>query len=261
MTTLPHLRVTASGTLGTGAGDEIWSCATKVGLTVSGSPDVLVAASQDDCDDMLISAVTGWTNLITKQATGTTGTSGKMFSDNVALTQVKVSPVVASGHDDPALHASSFDITTGNRGLAPAASDTQEFGQLPYTVSVVATFKGATFPRGAAANGRIYLPCPNIFANALFADAPARMVNGLMSTVNDGPCDLFSQYVRDLLVELNGATLTSGKIPFAANISTSAALAGIRWQPVFDVRVDSRPDTVRRRSNKISGRGFQSALV
>lgn len=261
MTTLPHLRITASGTLGTGAGDEIWSCATKVGLTVSGSPGTLVAASADDCGDMLISALTAWTNLITTQASGTTGVAGQLFSDNVALTQVKVSAVVASGHDDPAIDPAVFGLSTGNRGLCPAASDAQEFAQLPYAVAVVATFKGATFLKGAAANGRIYLPGPNIFANNLFATAPVRMVNGLMGAASGGPCDLFSSAVATLLGEFNSATLTSGKVPFAANISTSAALAGIRWQPVFDVTVDSRPDTVRRRQNKISGRGSQTALV
>ncbi len=257
-TTLPHVRVVASGTLGT-TPDEIWSCGLKVGLTLSGSPLTLVAASQDDVDEISLNASGDWQGFITWDY-GTSHDAQGLISENCALTQVKAAAVVSSGHDDPALHSTITDITTANRGAAHVAG--QLYAQVPYSVALVATLLGDLYPRGAAAYGRFYIPVPNLWCHQTSA-GPLDMVNGLIDntvpTASTAPA--FANRAADLINQINGMTLTSGKVVQVANISTSAALAGVRWQPITSVRVDTRPDTVRRRSNKISGRGFASALV
>jgi hypothetical protein len=249
VTTLQHVRITASGTLGAGGGNEIWSCAHKVALVTDGAPTVPVAATAADLTEIMTSAAAAWTEAITIGFGA--GIVASPFSDNVAITLVKASAVAVDGHDDPALSPATYDITASNRGGAPAASTTTQQGQIPYSVAVCVTFRGDLFLRGAAALGRIYFPGPNLY-NAALGGAPRNMVDGLMHPDSVGG---FLVAAGHILTSIKATTLTSGKNVVPANISTSAAAGGVRWQPITKFIVDNRPDTVRRRSNKIGGLG------
>jgi hypothetical protein len=119
---------------------------------------------------------------------------------------------------------------------------------IPFSVALVATLRGSTFQRGAAAFGRIYLPLPNLTVSEA-NDNWANMVDGQIA--NPG---VFAKAVARTLDSINSLVLTSGRKVMVANISTSEAAAGVRFQNVSRVICDNRPDTVRRRSNKLGGK-------
>jgi hypothetical protein len=252
--TLPHVKLTCQGSLGSGSGNEIWSCGIKVGLAASGSPNTLVAPSQQDVDDLALIGLDAWEGLITL---GDPGDAGALFSEWAGVLAVRTAAVGADGHDDPALHSTYAFPTDIVNGHAPVGLDSLG-GNTPYQCAVVATFRGPTFRRGAAANGRIYLPVPNLWNNP-DANSPLPMVDGAMAQASTAA---FAVAVAGFVTRINTQVpLGSGKIKNVCNISTSAAIDGIRFQHVSQVVVDNRPDTVRSRSNKIDGLGKQVVAV
>lgn len=246
MTTFPHVRLNAEGALGHTSQNEIWSCGMKVGLTISGSPDTLVAAAQTDVDELSAAGLAAWTTYITLAGSGPF--SG-LFSNWTNLGLVRAAAVVASGHDDPALHSTATDVAGPTSGAAPTGSAANIYGECPYQVSLVQTLTGDLYPRGSAAYGRFYVPCPNLHTDPT-GTAPLGMADGLIQSVAAGR---FALATVHLIQAINATTLTTGKIATVCNIGQSTDLAGLRFQPVTNVTVDGRPDTVRRRYNKITG--------
>lgn len=252
MTTLPHVRLNVSGTLGPAGGNEIWSVGIKIGITAAGAPTVLIAPNQADVNDISVGAVGFWTSLITAQAANTDVQS--YFSDNVAITQIKAAAVLATGLDDGNIATSITDVVAGNRGKASAASTVVQCGQVPYTVALVVTQRGATYLRGPAAYGRFYLPCPNLWLATVTA-TPRAMSGGC---IHPSTLDSLLSQARGTITAHNSLTLSSTHVPKVALISKTTGAVAARWQPVSRVTMDNRPDTVRRRSNKIGGLGVQS---
>lgn len=259
MPTFPHVRLSAEGTLGSGGGNEIWSCSTKVVLLADGASNVPVAATAQDLIDLSARGLAAWSAFIGGQIAGGVS-SAYLFSGNVALVDVKAASVTVSGLDDPALDSNISDAVPpvrggyvqGNAGQAGGAS-----WNMPYPVSLVCTMRGNLFRRGSAAYGRFFMPGPNLSLSS--SGIGAGLVNGLM---NAESVLGFAEKCGLLLSSINGpAALTSGKIAKVSNIGSSTAEAGLRWQPVTSVTVDNRPDTIRTRSNKIGGQGKQDFVV
>jgi hypothetical protein len=234
--TFPHVRLVASGTLGTAGGNEIWSCGLKVVVADPGDISVPLAPTSSDLTQLATVGLVGWGNLLGNQV------SGSLFSSDINLTACKASAVAANGKDDPLVSSVIADALTQLRGTVSP-------GVLPYSVAIAVTLTGATWKRGAAAHGRFYLPKP---------DGMGDLVNGTMPPAKT---TAFARQAGKLLDHINsvgtgnpaGQLLTSGRVVMVSNISTSAAASGLRWQNVNAVAVDSRPDTIRRRSNKLGG--------
>jgi hypothetical protein len=245
MTTFPHVRLVAQGTLGsTGAGNEIWSCGLKVGVAAAGDLSNLLAPTASDIQELGDSGLTAWVGLIHSQSSGS-GTFPwfSPFSSDVQLVLVKTSAVTAAGPDDQTIDSYLAFAPDNTRGYGAA-------GLAPYQTAVVASLHGDTYKRGAAANGRIYLPVPNLGVTNQPAVAIDKLSNGLMAL---NAIDAFSRVVGQAIDKINATVLSSGHLPMVANISTSAAASGLRWQNVTKVSVDARPDTVRRRANALQG--------
>nr|CRY96513.1 hypothetical protein [uncultured prokaryote] len=250
MTTFPHVRLTAQGSLGLSGGNEIWSCSVKYGVWESGDPTTLIAPTQSDVDECANEGVTDWSAFIPHAGSG--ALSG-ICSDLVLLEGVKAAAVLASGRDDPALTSTFVSAAPGVRGNAPSDTSVHPWatGSIPYSVALAATLRGATYSRGSAALGRFYIPVPaiNLSTTGTAADA---LVNGQMTPA---VTTRFSEQAAALITALNTIVLPSGHLAAIVNIGSSTDLAGIRWQKVDRVGVDNRPDTIRRRSNKIAGAG------
>jgi hypothetical protein len=253
MTTFPHVKLTAFGTLGSAGGNEIWSCGIKVGIAAAGALGTLLAPTLADVTAVATMGEASWRSFITGVTPGAgTTTVAQYFMNEVAIEGAKAAAVGTDEKDDPAIDSVIFDSPgTGNRGLAAG-------GKLPYTVSLAATFRGATFKRGAAAFGRIYLPLPNLFIGEHNTGQGTAMSDGLVGGIVP---PLFSAGVGHLLDLINSTPLTGGRVAMVCNISTSQAAAGVRFQNVNQVTVDNRPDTVRRRSNKLGSRAVSIQLL
>jgi hypothetical protein len=239
MTVFPHVRLNATGTLGAGAGNEIWSCGHKVVLTAPGAPNVCTAPVASDLAELCVAASIAWAFFIAATPGG--GPFAGLFPTTVAMTEMKAAAVTASGHDDSTIDT-HFEAVTLARG---AASNSD----IPYQVSLCATLLGDTFRRGSAAYGRMYLPSPNIYADPAGISVQ-RLVDGIVhaQTTNG-----FAIETARVLSAVNATVLSSGKIPRCANIGRSEDASGLRWQQITDVRFDSRPDTVRRRYSALQG--------
>jgi hypothetical protein len=254
VTTFPHVLITAEGGLGDAGGNEIWTCGHKVVLSTAGAPNVPVAPDATDLAELSASAAAAWTTFIESGPGG--GPTSKLISDWCSLKFVKAAPIAASGRYDPLLEAFITDIS-GVRGGALTAGNANNGHQTPYNVALVTTFMGDTYHRGAAAFGRVYVPVPNLHVDPAGISEQV-LTNGLMST---GQAALFGIEMAALLRTVNATVLTSGKQVHCANISKSEDISGLRWQTITHVRVDERPDTVRRRYNALQGAGQVDQLV
>lgn len=251
MTTFPHVRVQAAGGLGAASGNEIWSCALKVGVTATPGAGTLINPTQADVDQVAGVAEDAWTAFV---GSGSATSFQGVLSNWVSLMGVTAAAVTTTGHDDPGLHSTFEAAPIGTRGkFAIDETATSPTGEIPYNVSVACTFKGDIYPKGSASHGRIYLPLPNLWVTASGSSFNA-MTDGLMSAAST---TILADGVAGLIAAINTGvlTLTSGHSGLVTNIGASTDLAGTRWQAVTNVVVDNRPDSVRRRYNKLSGRG------
>lgn len=259
MPTFPHVRLSAEGILGSGGGNEIWSCSTKLVLRSDGVSNVPLAATAADLDEISTAGLAAWSTFIVSGVAGG-GTFAGLFSQNVGLTHVKAASVAVDGHDDPALDSNIADANPVVRGTAAAnaaGSYAGAYWNMPYPVSLVCTMRGDLYRRGSAAYGRFFMPGPNL--SAASGGQGAGLINGLMG--NETVMG-FAEQCGLLLTTINGISpLDSGKIVTVANIGASTAAAGLRWQPVTTVTIDNRPDTIRTRSNKIGGQGKRDFIV
>lgn len=257
MTTFPHVLLTAQGSLGLAGGDEIWSCGLKIGLTASLGTGPLLPALQQDVDDISALGIAAWQTFI--PAAGSGQYSG-IISDLVLLEGVKAAAKIASGKDDPTLNSVFTNTTTATRGNAPSDTSVKPWavGSLPYSVAVAVTLRGDLWSRGSASHGRFYIPVPNIYVDPT-GTAPLALNDGLMTPASTGR---LAARAAALVATLNtDLVLSSGKIAQVVNIGSSDDLAGTRWQPITNVSIDNRPDTIRRRSNKLSGRGRVTVTI
>jgi hypothetical protein len=243
--------VQASGTLGSGGGNEIWTMGVKVVNTAAGSPTVAEIPTQADVADAAEAGLAAFQGLISSSA-GAGGALGGLVSDYVLLKEVKAYAVGPDNHADITRQTEYRFGVAGDHGIAaPNASDPMG-GRLPYSVSVVITFRGALYRKQLAAFGRIYIPGANIFATSI-ANSPHPLVDGLMDPDTVAG---FAAAGAAFIHTVNNHVITGALIKRVANVAVVKDLQSrVRWQPVTEVDVDSRPDTVRRRQNKISGRG------
>lgn len=257
MTTFPHVLLTAQGSLGLAGGDEIWSCGLKIGLTETLGTGPLLAASQTDVDEISALSIAAWETFV--PAAGSGQYSGIM-SDLVLLAGVKAAAKIASGKDDPTLASVFTPAAPGTRGNAPSDTTVKAWavGSLPYSVAVAVTLRGPLFPRGSASHGRFYMPVPNIYVDPT-GTAPLALTDGLMAPASVSRlCARAAAMVATLNTDI---VLSSGKVAQVVNVGRSTDAAGTRWQPIDSVSIDNRPDTIRRRSNKISGRGRVTVTI
>ena len=85
------------------------------------------------------------------------------------------------------------------------------------------------------------------------------LVNGLMDPFSVAA---FAAAGAAFVHTINNAVIVGQNIKRVSNVAVTSKLQSlVRWQPVTIVDVDNRPDTVRRRSNKISGRGKVTIAV
>lgn len=248
--TIPHVRLQASGTLGANTGNEIWAMGLKFICTAAGAPTVPVAPAQADVDEIADAGMTAFTTLIKSVLAGATG-AGALFPTDVKLTETKAYAVAADNHADPALQ------TTYRFPLALVEGQGDN-GFNPYSVAIVISFAGDLFRKGLAAHGRIYLPNPEIGATAAGA-VPIRLGDGRMSaeTVTG-----FANAGKTLIQTLKSASPTTNLVHVPSMVGVSKVNAGLaRWQPITHVLVDDRPDTVRRRSNKLGGKGKVTTTI
>lgn len=249
MSTFAHCRLTAEGTLGAGSGNEIWSSSFKIGIWGAGDPSLLLIPTQDELDQLAVVGATIWAATISGNGLGGAG----YFDNVVNLTSCKASGVLAAtGKNDTNTNPAIAAPTGSSRGSKASPRSN-------YQNSVVATLRGATYVRGSAALGRIYLPCPN-FEVSSFAGNPPQMVDGLMHA--DTVFCLATQ-VAALITTISSPNnpLTSGHEHAVVNIGQSEDAAGVRWQRVNRVTMDNRPDSVRRRYSALSGRAVQTVAV
>lgn len=253
-TTLPHVRIEAVGTLGAASGNEIWSCSLKAGVAASGAPNLLIAPSDSDLNEYATIGASAWATLI---GTGTQDTA--LFSDFVNLTEVRATSILSTGKKNPDQETAVVTVPGGQRGTATHVGSTGNPGKgnVPYQVAIVCTLQGFQFTSGAASHGRFYLPVPNIGADSTDSTYQA-MTDGLMSVLT---VTSFVDAVGPMLSSINSVVLSSGHLSSLQLISTSADAGGIRNQDVNTVTIDNRPDTIRRRSNKLGGAGKLSTLV
>lgn len=253
--TEPHVRLQASGTLGQSGGNEIWTMGVKIVCTAAGTPTVPAIATQADVQDVADAGLAAFTNLI--RAGGGVEVQG-LISDDVSLTEVKAYAVGPDNHADVALQTVYEFPGAVVHGTANPSVANPINGRQPYAVSVVVTFRGALYRKSLAAFGRIYLPGANIY-NSGGGGNPLPLVDGLMNaqTVN-----AFAVAGAAFVHTINNAPITGTYLKRVANVGTTTKQQSlVRWQPVTIVDVDSRPDTVRRRQNKIGGRGKVTIAV
>ena len=254
-----HVRLQASGTLGQAGGNEIWTMGCKIVCTAAGAPTVPAVPTQADVQDVANAGLAAFSGLITATGGGSTPEAA-LISDDVVLTEVKAYAVGPDNHADTALQTVYlFPAAPVKGGAAPDAANVLT-GRLPYSVSTVITFKGDLYRKGLAAFGRIYLPGANIFNSG--ASGGGRMlplVNGLMDPFSVAA---FAAAGAAFVHTINNAVIVGQNIKRVSNVAVTSKLQSlVRWQPVTIVDVDNRPDTVRRRSNKISGRGKVTIAV
>jgi cytochrome c5 len=255
--TEPHVRIQASGTLGQGAGNEIWTMGCKVVCTAAGTPGVAEIPDQADVADCAAAGLEAFAELILNSGGGG-GPEGALVSDDVAITEVKAYAVGPDNHAD-VTRQTEYRFPTGptKGGAAPDATNTT-LGRNPYATSVVVTFRGTQFRKGLAAFGRLYIPGANVFASG-GTGALKPLQSGLMDPVT---VNAFAVAGAAFIHFINNAQITGQLLKRVSNVATTTKLQSlVRWQPVTIVDVDSRPDTVRRRQNKIGGRGKVTIAV
>lgn len=248
MATFPHIKLTAFGTLGADPGVEIWSCTTKVVVSSGGDGGPPLAPTAADLTEVGSIAANRW-SFFTGYATtfGSSGNPSAMLTNDVHFAGLKASAIAASGRDDPGIGSQLFDSPAYVMGGAGPQ------GIVPYSVALKVTFRGATYLRGTASVGGFYLPVPNILYGS--GGSPSSLVDGAMTV--DATTNFAKNVARYLVDPINALTAlpTSGRRAIVANISKSTAAGGLRWQKVTSVSVDNRPDTIRRRSNKLGSQG------
>jgi hypothetical protein len=246
--TQPHVKVAWSGTSGQGAGNELWVMGVKVGKTQAGSA-TLVPPLQEDVDQIAAEANTAMTAFISAGAGPTA-----LFSDDVSYTACKATAIGTNNLLDPTLKTKFVDPPAPVRGKANPTAENPVEGRLPYAVSIAVTLLGDRFARGPGTYGRFYLPMPNIHANTASAGPSLPLVDGLMQA---GTVTAFAGQAANLITGLKSVAASQNGFYYGVfNISVSkVGLAESRFCPIIHVTVDSRPDTVRRRQNKIGGRG------
>lgn len=255
--TEPHVRIQASGTLGQAGGNEIWTMGVKVICTAAGTPTVPEIANQQDVADCADAGLVAFEGLISGASAGG-GPSAALISNDVNLSEIKAYAVGPDNHADITRNTEYRFPAGPFPGFAKPSAGMETVGRLPYAVSVVVTFKGALYRKGLAAFGRIYLPGANINCSVT-GGPPVPLNNGLMDpTVVNAFAVLGAAFVHTI----NNHVITGPLVKTLANVAvTSKNQSLVRWQPISIVDVDNRPDTVRRRQNKISGRGKVTIAV
>jgi hypothetical protein len=248
MTTYPHVKLTAFGTLGAGAGNEIWSVGMKAVVVASGAPNVPLAPNAADLAALSSGAATAWATYIATTAWAASP-GGGLFSDQVCLTAVKAAAVLTTGLDDPTLSSDITDVPANTRGKVVSDDADGWPGQVPFQVALCVTLKGDTYARKGAAYGRFYLPVPNLHVVSALV-APTRLLSGRMWPSSVA---IHAAHVKILLDAVNAVAVSAGRDAYVANISQSTGSAGLRFQKVSTIVIDDRPDTIRRRSNKLGG--------
>ena len=255
--TLPYVRLQASGTLGQAGGNEIWTMGVKVVCTAAGTPTVPEIPSQADVQDVANAGLAAFTGLIQSSSGGATSEAG-LVSDDVSLTEVKAYAVGPDSHADVTLQTVYAFPGAPVKGQAKPDATNTTLGRLPYAVSTVITFRGSLYRKGLAAFGRIYLPGANIYTDA-GGGALLPLTNGRMDPF---AVAAFAAAGAAFVHTINNAVITGQALKRVANVGSSTKLQSlVRWQPVTIVDVDDRPDTVRRRQNKIGGRGKVTIAV
>lgn len=249
--TMPHIRVQASGTLGNGQANESWTMGFKVIATASGTPGVPEIPNQQDVQDAADAGLAAFSGLIVAQSVNV---AGALVSSDVELTEVKSYAVGPDNHADITLQTVNVFPSGGPPVIGkwdPSTGGSSVAGRLPYSVAVCVTLRGDSFRKGVGALGRFYIPGANIFAGGGGAAAP--LVHGLM---DPGTVGAFATAGAAFVNTFNQHAFTGPLNKKMANVGVvTLDQSRVRWQPVSQVIVDSRPDTVRRRSNKIGGRG------
>lgn len=247
VTTLAHIRMNAVGTLGLSGGNEIFSMGLKFPVQPAGGGGT-ITPTEADCLDLATQAGPIWRNFINQ---GTTFNAP--FSEWMNLTEIRCTPVSATGIKVPGLDTQVFTLSPSQRGTAPVGTtgDDPGVGQTPYQVALCVTMTGTVYSSGPASHGRFYLPVPNLGFDSASANYQ-HMVNGQMTV---GATTSFAGICKTLLLNLDNIVLASGNVTDVSNISSSAGLVAARMQRVSTVSVDNRPDTIRRRSNNIAGQG------
>ena len=257
--TEPHVRLQASGTLGASGGNELWTMGIKVVCTAAGTPTTAEIATQQDVQDVADAGLAAFTNLIRATGGGTSAEAG-LVSDDVALTEIKAYVVGPDNHADITRQTVYEFPATPVKGQATPDATNTTCGRLPYSVSTVITFRGPDYRKGLAAFGRIYVPGANIFnSGAAGGGRLLPLVDGLMDPLSVAA---FAAAGAAFVHTINNAPITGAFLKRVANVAvTTKQQSLVRWQPVTVVDVDNRPDTVRRRGNKIGGRGKVSIDV
>jgi hypothetical protein len=235
MATLPHIKITAFGTLGAaGAANEIWSCGLKyaVAPTIAGPPQ---APTEADLVAIVTAAQNAWNVYVS---------TASMLYSSVLLKGLDVTAIAADGNKDPAVDTVTFDYGAGIRGKVNPTSTAP-----PYQIAMCNTLLGATFTRGPASHGRFYTPLPALDAGGV------GMQNGLVALAT---ATTFANAAALLLHSINLATVPSG-VTYAALISEGSGTP--RSQKVGVVAVDQRPDSQRRRANALDNAPSASAAV
>jgi len=252
--TLPHIRIALSGTLGQGAGNEVWTMGYKILCHVAGqtTPEIPNTADLEDAADIALTSATALIQAGPSQL-------GGLFSDDVALTQAKATAIGPDNHIDVSKPTVFRHPAAPVRGIAKPSAGFPTLGRNPYAVAVVATLTGSVLHRGPGTYGRFYLPGPNIFADNV-GQGELPLIDGLMqpATVLAFTTALGTFVNAQQAVGVNNGTFGREMVNMSVNKLDQAA---VRYQPVTMVSVDNRPDTVRRRQNKLSGRGKQSTAV
>ena len=221
----------------------------KQGCTIESDPLVLAIPSQDDIQLAAETAVTAFSALISSDVGG--GPQAGLVSNWAALTEVRAASVGNDSHRPSNRNTVIIDLPTPVRGVAPTTGGSNVQGQIPYQVAVVATFRGDLYTRGIAAYGRFYLPVPNIVSDPA-GTSQTQLVDGLMAA---GTVTKFANAFALFLKTMHVTELGANVFQRPVNVGSSTTQSLVRWQDITAVSVDNRPDTVRRRSNAISGQG------
>lgn len=246
-----HVRVQASGTLGQSGGNETWTMGCKVMCTAPGAPSQPVVPTQSDVADIAAAGLAAFSGLIRSGISGGTTTAAGLISDDVALTEVKAYSVGPDNHANSNVNTVYDFPSAPVKGTCHPDGTHTTLGRETYSQAVVITFRGDQFRKGQGAFGRIYLPGANVHATN--APDPLPLVDGLMDPVTVAG---FAAAGAAFVHTMNNAQISTNTIHTLVNLSVSKVLqSSVRFQPVTIVDVDNRPDTVRRRSNKIGGRG------
>lgn len=230
MTTVPHLRWDITGTLGTPQANEIFSFGIKIGVIDSGGEPAEI--TQGDVNGVL--------NAL-GNATSTYFGSDTMLYSDALMTRAYLSAITSTGARDPLIDTGIFDYGAGVPGDVTRANDIP----CPYQVAVAIGLRGATYASGRAATGRWFLPAPVLTAIAGGSGAP----------FNEGQMDITvaakfadaAVALLDAINQLAGAPSGQPTAILASNVPTGP----VRWQAVSAVTVDCRPDTQRRRGDKL----------